>query len=149
MSEIDTDEVEEAQVEEAIKQPKAIYQHCETVYKAMLNDAEQEPEGQVYTGFTTKLFRRLGLGVPHYSLVLTELKRMGCIHQIKRGGGTAPSIWLLIQPPNEDAFNNLPETSRYALGGRKIQLQLEQRIKDLTERLNSQDERIRALEARQ
>lgn len=117
-------------------QAKALFTHCEQVYKEMVATAEATEAGDlIYTGFTTKLFKRLGLSVPYYSQVLTELKRMGCIQQIKRGGGSAPSIWLLIGEPDEKSFESLPEISRYALGGRKIQVEFDQRIRNLEERL--------------
>lgn len=127
------------------EQNRAIYTHCVTVYEAMMEEAEELPEGKVYEGFTTRLFRRLGLGVPHYSMVMTELKRMQCVHQLKRGGGSAPSIWLLLQPPSEEMFSALPDTTRHALGGRQVQLRFEQQIRDLTERMNNLERRLDAV----
>lgn len=115
---------------------RAMYQHCKAVYEAMEARSEGLPDGRVYEGFLTKLFDELGLSVPYYSQVLTELKRMGCIEQAKRGGGTAMSIWYLIQPPTEDAFKSLPELTRNALGGFKVQAQFDQRIKNLEHRID-------------
>src|SRR5258706_10934436 len=121
---------------------RALFTHCEAVYNAMSEKSEVNPDGRVYEGFLTKLFDELELSVPYYSQVLTELKRMGCIEQVKRGGGTAMSIWYLLEPPTEDAFKSLPELTRNALGGFKIQRQFDSRIKELERRVNNLEQGV-------
>lgn len=60
----------------------------------------------IYEGFLTQLItQKLNLSTPYYTHVRTALIRMGCIRQLKRGGGTAPSQWELIYEPTEEAFH--------------------------------------------
>jgi hypothetical protein len=54
----------------------------------------------VYEGFTTGLFQELELSIPYYTKVLRHLKAMGCVRQLRRGGGSAMSRWELIKEPN-------------------------------------------------
>ncbi len=59
----------------------------------------------MYEGMLTKLITvELNLSVPYYTSILRALKRMGCVRQIRRGGGTSASQWELICPPTEEAF---------------------------------------------
>jgi hypothetical protein len=51
----------------------------------------------------------LGLAVPYYTAVTRKLKDMGCIRQLKRGGGSSPSQWELIREPTADLWNDLPQ----------------------------------------
>lgn len=94
--------------------PEALYQHCVKVYEEMLSTAKvATSEGDqghyeyvVWEGMlTTLITSKLNLSVPYYTSVTRALKRMGCIRQIKRGGGTAPSQWELIREPTEQLFN--------------------------------------------
>jgi hypothetical protein len=97
----------------------ALYHHCCAAYRAMHErahlvsdpDADDSPgqpeEWLVYEGMVTRLFaRELNLSTPYYTSVMAALKRMGCIRQIRRGGGTAPSQWELITEPTEELFEN-------------------------------------------
>jgi len=69
-------------------------------------DADAEPSHIiVYEGFLTQLVTgQLNLSVPYYTSVRTSLIRMGCIKQLRRGGGTAPSQWEMCYEPTLDAF---------------------------------------------
>jgi len=59
----------------------------------------------VYEGFlTTLITSKLNLSVPYYTSVRKALMRMGCIRQLRRGGGTAMSQWELIYEPTLEAF---------------------------------------------
>jgi len=89
----------------------ALYLHCETVYRAMQNlakveraDGDSAISMMVYTGFTTHLFEQLSLSVPYFTSVMSALKRMGCVRQLRRGGGNSPSQWELIREPSREAF---------------------------------------------
>jgi len=86
--------------------PPALFDHCVRTYEAMLAQAQPHESGQiVYEGFLTQLITaQLNLSVPYYTSVRKQLMRMGCIRQLKRGGGTAPSQWELIYQPTEEAF---------------------------------------------
>lgn len=92
------------------KEPSsAMWGHCIAVYDEMTSQAETkeiyDEERLVYTGFLTKLFRKLGLTVPQYTYVMNELKRMDCVRQLRRGGGSSPSVWVLMHSPTPELFN--------------------------------------------
>lgn len=116
---------------------KAVYGHCENVYKAMLKESHTITHGGetavVYEGFLTRLFNDLGLSMPHYSSVMTELKRMGCVEQIKRGGGGGKSQWRMLHAPTVEEFENAPVTT--SLRAQKLQADLYQRVRDIEKRL--------------
>lgn len=94
--------------------PEALYQHCETAYRAMMQSATGrvlvDDEGVeqtiiVWEGMLTQFITgELHLSVPYYTKITQALKRMGCISQLKRGGGTAPSQWRLITEPTIQLF---------------------------------------------
>lgn len=106
--------------------PPALYDHCVRTYNAMLSEARRvqvAPEGGdikvvdmreprddpehiiIYEGFLTQLItQKLNLSVPYYTKVRKALLRMGCIRQLRRGGGSSPSQWELIFEPSLDAF---------------------------------------------
>jgi hypothetical protein len=126
-----------------------LYTHCEEVYKAMAGEAKRQPLpssseegaalefGMVWEGYTTKLFQRLRLAVPYFSSVTKALKAMGCIQQLRRGGGGSPSQWLVIQAPTEELWNanDLTEKSKQARNGGDKKQAITQREKDLNERV--------------
>jgi hypothetical protein len=98
----------------------APFSHCEMVYLAMRNAAKDIYEGDVpmvvWEGFLTKLTRDLGLSVPYYSTVRGYLLEMGCMRQLRRGGGTTPSQWELIRPPTMELWKDLPDKPSGRLG---------------------------------
>jgi uncharacterized protein YceH (UPF0502 family) len=59
----------------------------------------------VYEGFLTRLFNQLELATPYYTSVMQRLRKMGCVRQLSRGGGNAPSRWELIKDPAWDDFD--------------------------------------------
>jgi hypothetical protein len=87
----------------------AIYEHCCNTYKAMLQEATSIASTGgtiiVYEGFFTALItQKLRLSVPYYGRIRDLLVDMGCVKQLKRGGGTAPSQWEIITEPTREAF---------------------------------------------
>lgn len=117
-------------------QKPAIMDHCIAAYDAMVEEAVTEEEGLVYEGFLTKLIlNSLNLSMPYYTKVTKELKRMGCIHQLRRGGSTTPSRWLLLQEPTMILFEDSPVNTELT-GTDRVSV-LEQRVRDNTERLNT------------
>lgn len=116
-------------------QKPAIMDHCIAAYDAMVEEAVTEDEGLVYEGFLTKLIlTSLNLSMPYYTKVTKELKRMGCIHQLRRGGSTTPSRWLLMREPTMTLYEDSPESPE--LKGTDRMSVLEQRVRDNTERIN-------------
>ena len=98
--------------------PPRLWEHVCTVFGAMQKVAKSEKvagkHALVWTGHTTHLFRELGLATPYYSSVLQRLQQMGCLKQLSRGGGSAPSRWELLDDPNFVDFENAsqPKTEK-------------------------------------
>lgn len=103
--------------EEEFSPAPAMYEHCRRTYQEMLAQSRSiidtaPDEGSdesthivVYEGFLTHLVtQKLNLSVPYYTSIRRNLVRMGCIRQLKRGGGSSPSQWEMIYEPTEDAF---------------------------------------------
>lgn len=87
--------------------PPALFDHCCRVYEAMRQEAKPIGDNSimVYEGYFTRLVTmQLNLSVPYYTSIRKQLIQMGCIRQLKRGGGTAPSQWELVYEPTEEAF---------------------------------------------
>jgi hypothetical protein len=128
--------------------PPALYDHCVRTYNAMLAEAKKHQvalekgidrvEGHdthviIYEGFLTQLItQKLNLSVPYYTKIRNALIRMGCVRQLRRGGGSSPSQWELNYEPSLDAFlkqeaPKVPKQDKYAA--------LEQQISNLTRRI--------------
>lgn len=125
----------------------ALYGHCEAVYKRMEEESRVRTidglEVQVYEGFLTKLFNDLSLAVPYYTSVMRELRKMDCVRQLRRGGGNAPSLWLLVQAPEEEAFAASNAKSIPSHGGSQTTTkQLFQMVRDLNARLSVLEEKV-------
>jgi len=121
----------------------ALLMHCNTIYDAMEADSKPEGEYKVWEGFATKLFEDQGLTVPYYTQVMRMLRGMDCLRQLRRGGGTAPSRWALIQKPNMEIFDKasgIPGAYR----GNKISQQ-DQMMRDLSNRVNDLEEIVAGL----
>jgi len=125
----------------------ALFGHCQTVYKKMEEECEvrtiEGQDVQVYEGFLTKLFNELDLAVPYYTSVMRELRKMDCVRQLRRGGGNAPSLWLLVQAPVEEVFaathaKPIPTQS----GNQTTTKQLFQMVRDLNARLSVLEEKV-------
>lgn len=149
--------------------PPALFEHCVNTYRVMLAEAKPvtqmgtaltaaERGGEtvvdlqghgneimVYEGFFTQLVTsKLNLSVPYYTTVRRALMNMGCIRQLKRGGGTSPSQWELIYEPTLDAFMNQQpkrekshtktDAMREELSSLKIRVgEVEDQVQDLLE----------------
>jgi hypothetical protein len=126
--------------------PPALYHHCVNTYETMLrkaklvhpdnrNDAQTYDQNNldsmmVYEGPLTQLITGdLHLSVPYYTSITRALKRMGCIRQLRRGGGSSESQWELIQEPDIDAF--IEAVPKKVVAPSKYDMQAEQ-IKQLT-----------------
>lgn len=87
--------------------------HAEKVYFLMRENAREVREGDVpmliWEGFTTHLLKELKLAVPYYSTIRTALIKMGCVRQLRRGGGSSPSQWELIREPSLDLWVKMQE----------------------------------------
>ena len=118
----------------------ALFDQCLEVYVAMTEDAvmkeiAEDQNGLVYTGFLTKLITRdLHFSNPYYTKITGRLKAMDCIRQLKRGGSTSPSVWLLMQEPTLEQFNEAKTKSTTRPAGWRESM--EQQIRAINERLN-------------
>jgi hypothetical protein len=132
---------------------KMLFHHCVDVYKAMFVESamvvpplsEEIPGMLVYEGHLTKLFQKLELSVPYYTSVRKQLIKMGCIKQLRRGGGNAMSQWELITEPTEELFIASGYKPNRAVGRTA---QLEQQVRGLVQRVNEHETRIEGLEYR-
>ena len=141
---------------------KALYDHCITVFDEMFKEAEPEPapdlrEGlgapdgedvvtssgyMIWTGHTTQLFARLGMATPYYTTVMQTLKKMGCVEQVKRGGGNSMSKWRLVRRPEEQFFEAAEKLKKPIQGTQKA---LEQQVRDLNNRVLTLEDRMHDL----
>lgn len=123
-----------------------IFEYCVKAYQAMKEEASTEnlgaqygdEEGLVWDGFSTQLIRNLDLPVPYYSKVFGELKRMDCVRQLRRGGSTTTSRWLLMQDPSPELFTKMP-ADRTPKGGKAS---VQQQINDLNSRMGRVEEAL-------
>jgi DNA-binding transcriptional regulator PaaX len=130
---------------------KALFDHCITVFEEMMSEAtpelDHDPAAEtpatgymIWTGHTTQLFARLGLSTPYYTTVMDRLKKMGCVEQIKRGGGNALSKWRLVRPPEEEFFHAAERMKKPTQGSHAA---LEQQVRSLSIRLSSLEQQWR------
>ena len=125
----------------------ALYDHCYKVYTAMAEEAVEEDFRDetflVWTGFASRLLNeKLGIPIPLYGKVLYALKKMGCITQLRRGGGNAPSKWALHEKPTEETFLALWSSVEGGTLGRYKSAkteQLEAQIADVRQSLGGVD----------
>lgn len=129
----------------------ALFHHAKAVYERMLmqsrlvrvdketDDDEPSEEGDmvVYEGALTALVtQQLHLSIPYYTHVTRALKAMGCIKQLRRGGGQGLSQWQLLQEPTEELFQQINPETNVAMRRRASRNEvIEQRLKDITDRI--------------
>jgi hypothetical protein len=126
--------------------------HCLNVYNTMREGAEEFHEGSVpilvWSGYFTGLMRDLNLAVPYYTMVKNLLVDMGCIKQLRRGGGNSKSQWELIKPPTLDLWEALPDqdtgAGRSAASESSVK-SLQQQLAGLTTRVDSLERNIEQL----
>ena len=115
-----------------------MFEHCSKVYSAMHEEAKRVDTAEggmiVYEGFLTALVtKKLNLSVPYYTSVMRVLKDMGCVRQLRRGGGTAPSQWMLIREPDEASFTQASPKKEKPKPDSPVG---DQRFNDLNKRVN-------------
>lgn len=121
----------------------ALFEQCLELYEAMTAESTMQPiqygeteEGLVYEGFLTRLVTdsdKLGYSNPYYTKLTQRLKGMDCIRQLKRGGSTTMSRWLLVQPPTLEHFRNVATKKETRPSGWRDSV--DQQIRDLSDRL--------------
>lgn len=118
----------------------ALFQHCESVYAAMLEESTiQDIDGHdatVYQGFLTRLITKLSLPNPYYTYITNALTEMGCILQLRRGGGSTPSLWLLRCAPTIELYTEHAGDTNYSKRHDKYAA-LQQQMNDLNRRVTA------------
>ena len=123
--------------------PPALFEHVSTIYNAMAREVEEDKDGnKVWTGFATHLFKEYDLSVPYYTQVMRMLQAMDCLRQLRRGGGTAPSKWLLNQEPSMELFDAACQIPGAYRGSKAAQT--DQMLRDLSNRLTAVEDRLNA-----
>lgn len=124
----------------------AMFEHAVRVYDAMALEAKLDDDFDqlVYEGHLTQLFKKLLLSTPYYTSIKNKLAAMGCIEQIRRGGGSGTSRWVLWRAPDLETWK--AADARKPRVGNKFLAQ-EQRIKDLIKMCSDHEARITQLEA--
>lgn len=142
--------------------PITLYLHCKKAYDVMFaNSREVFPDATtdefnkaivpdsmiVWEGMLTRLITLdLSLSIPYYTSITRALKNMGCIRQLRRGGGNSPSQWELITEPTEEKFNSV--RPKKAPGKPDKFMMLQDQINNLSTRvLRLEDMLDRALRA--
>ncbi len=121
--------------------PPALFEHVSTIYNAMKAEVEIDKDGnKVWTGFATHLFKEHDLSVPYYTQVMRMLQAMDCLRQLRRGGGTAPSKWLLNQEPTMELFDAACQIPGAYRGSKAAQT--DQMLRDLSNRITAVEDRL-------
>lgn len=110
----------------------ALFEHCLNVYKAMFETSVPylDTPYRMYDGFSTHLVKRLNLSVPYYTKCFRALRAMDCIRQIRRGGSTTTSQWLLLRPPDVPLFEAHVPATKQDMQGQQLR-DLRQRVQEL------------------
>jgi hypothetical protein len=130
-----------------------MWDHIQDVFKQMSDRAEDEPvfdsevnndaERKVYTGHLTSLFAELQKPAPYYTDIMTALKAMGCVEQLRRGGGSAESKWIICYAPTEEGYLAYLNNRSSGKKPGKVEI-LEQQIRTLMGRVQSIEEYLEA-----
>jgi hypothetical protein len=105
----------------------------------------QDDAKNVYEGHLTRLFSDLGIANPYYSKIRDALVAQGCIDQLRRGGGSALSKWIVVKPPEEETFRSFMEMKRRPQGKTNI---LEQQVSGLRGMVNDAMNALEMMETR-
>jgi hypothetical protein len=127
-----------------------MWDHIKDIFTAMNERAQDEdlhqgdelvdPETQrVYTGHLTSLFAELQKPAPYYTDIMTALKAMGCVEQLRRGGGSAESKWVICYPPTEEGYLAYLNNRSGSKKPGKVEI-LEQQVRTLSTRVQDIEE---------
>lgn len=107
----DDDDIEEIESTNPL-----LYDRCVTIYNALYEQSQVAHEGRVFTGLVSNIFAEHKLSLGYYTPVMQRLRDMGCIEQIRRGGGGKPSVYMIYSAPTigayEDSKNRPSKASR-------------------------------------
>lgn len=124
----------------------AMYEHCCRTYSMMLSESTKVGHVVVYEGYLTRLItQKVMLSVPYYGKIRTLLLEMGCVRQLKRGGGNSPSQWELITEPTEELFRKAHANNEAPQGETKIG-KLSNRVTEAEQALSRALDRLDSIE---
>jgi hypothetical protein len=112
------------------------------VSQAKVRPVDDTKQALVYTGHLTKLIMGppLNLPMPYYTPITKALQGMGCAQQIKRGGGSAPSRWVLYEAPTRELYTKWEKVQSESLTAQAVTSKtalVEQQVRDLTSRVEA------------
>jgi hypothetical protein len=122
---------------------------CIIIYDAMKSASKHITRdgytGDVYQGKITYLFTEMGIAMPYFTPIMNALKDMGCIQQLRRGGGSSVSEWAVFFPPTNAEFKVLAKKSgRIGLKQTPAD-QTAQQIRDLNKRIVDLEDAVKLL----
>lgn len=100
--------------------------------KRVLDLMVKEAKDGVWEGTTTKLLARLEIPAPYYSRIMNTLQECGAIKQVRRGGGSSPSKWQIVDP---DVDINEAKIAKRQVSRRAM----EERLDNIEERIGDID----------
>lgn len=126
-----------------IDTPK-LFMRCLRIWNAMREQAHPyaDPESfgdnekrLIYVGHISTLADQVGEARNYIGQLTRRLRNMGCIAQLRRGGGKGIGQWVILEEPTIALFTAshemvVPDRSRW-------QQRMEQRIKDLATEVES------------
>ena len=122
--------------------PPALFVHCCKVYELMQQESVLRPmpnggeDALIWEGSLTQLItRQANLALPFYTSVTRRLKSMGCIHSLRRGGGSSPSVWQLLKEPEYGDYLGCGDAGGKGVIKKHDQVVLVQRVNDLSKRV--------------
>lgn len=123
------------------EEPK-LYQHCVALYDKLDSYAEDLSDGRVFVGVVSRIVMdELGLAQSYQSKIVNRLRGMGSISLMKRGGGSASSVWMLHKHPTLDDFFDSDNTGeRQKIREQEKHNALQQRVIDLANRIKKIEE---------
>jgi hypothetical protein len=102
---------------EAPERVPALYNHCVRTYEEMLSQSKKAQldgyaDAIVWEGFLTDLIQgQLAFSSPYYTSIMQALTGMGCVRQLRRGGSTTESQWILEHDPSLEDFLEYKEAT--------------------------------------
>lgn len=129
-----------------------LYKHCANVYSMMLQQSSYDDARgcQVWEGVLTHLItRECNLSLPFYSSVTRALKAMNCVRQIRRGGGTTPSMWELVQAPTPMNYYQSEASGKFEAAKSQSRpsrvASVEQNLRQLVSRVDTLEDALQGL----
>lgn len=78
----------------------------EIVYDYVWEHSVDEVRGRVWTGAMTSVLSDKGISNGAYTPITGGLQMMGCVEQLRRGGGSTSSQWKLLKKPTIALFES-------------------------------------------